>query len=498
MQLLRANTAVDVLIGPFVEDGDGDSPLTGLTLDVELSKNGQALTDSESAAPSHDSAGTVDGYYNCILGTTDTNTEGQLVLVVHHADALPIRHEYMVMAEAAWDSMFVAKDSGFMDVNIKAIDEDEGAPANLEAMYDGTGYAGGTIKLQTDLTQILGHTLTDTGTQLADGFQTFFDVAAPTTMLAINLPNQTMDITGNLSGSVGSLTGHTNQTADNDTKLDAVLAKLLAYFRLALRSDAGPTTDDATELTAINADGGSGAGNYVAGDSLEGIWDTGEANWLTGSGGDATEAKQDTLISVIGALNDVAAAGEVTDADTLVQYVKQLINILIGTTGITTWPAAAAPADGVSISEALRGLYEDRSLPSADYVVVGDTLAGVTLVATTTDVTNDVGITQAGADKAWGTAARVLTANTNLNDLDAAAVEAAVDAAFENPIPDPSTADSINEYIQSLKRVVINKQVITEATGDTVIYKDNDSTVHASVLAAYASDATDTTRKRLE
>lgn len=136
MQLLRANTAVDVLIGPFVEDGDGDSPLTGLSLDVELSKNGQALADSESAAPTHDSAGTVDGYYNCILGTTDTNTEGQLVLVVHHADALPIRHEYMVMAEAAWDSMFVAKDAGFMDVNIKSVgraDAQETEANNLES-----------------------------------------------------------------------------------------------------------------------------------------------------------------------------------------------------------------------------------------------------------------------------------------------------------------------------------------------------------------------------
>ena len=136
MQLLRANTAVDVLIGPFVDDADGDTPATGLTLDVELSKNGQALTDSESGAPTHDAAGTVDGYYNCILGTTDTNTEGQLVLVVHHADALPIRHEYMVMAEAAYDSMFVAKDAGFMDVNVKTIgrtDTQETEADNLES-----------------------------------------------------------------------------------------------------------------------------------------------------------------------------------------------------------------------------------------------------------------------------------------------------------------------------------------------------------------------------
>lgn len=48
-------------------------------------------------------------------------------------------------------------------------------------------------------------------------------------------------------------------------------------------------------------------------------------------------------------------------------------------------------------------------------------------VDTVTDVTNDVGITQAGADKVWGTAARILTASTNFNDLSAAEVNAQVD-----------------------------------------------------------------------
>ena len=54
-------------------------------------------------------------------------------------------------------------------------------------------------------------------------------------LTAINLPNQTMDIvgniTGNLSGSVGSLTGHTVQTADhtagiaaNQTDLNTIIA----------------------------------------------------------------------------------------------------------------------------------------------------------------------------------------------------------------------------------------------------------------------------------
>ena len=62
MQFLKANTAVDVLIGPFVDDTDGKTAETALTIDVEVSKNGQALANkNDVTAPVHDGAGTVDG-----------------------------------------------------------------------------------------------------------------------------------------------------------------------------------------------------------------------------------------------------------------------------------------------------------------------------------------------------------------------------------------------------------------------------------------------------
>jgi hypothetical protein len=67
------------------------------------------------------------------------------------------------------------------------------------------------------------------------------------------------------------------------------------------------------------------------------------------------------LASVVGALNDAAAADEVTSADTLVQYVKQLINILAGAPGVVTLKAAAAPASGVSLSEMIRAIYDDTN-----------------------------------------------------------------------------------------------------------------------------------------
>ena len=66
------------------------------------------------------------------------------------------------------------------------------------------------------------------------------------------------------------------QTDDIPGTLTTILAKLLAYVRLMTRSDAAVETDAATELTAINADEGAGAGNFSSQtDSEEAIADSG-------------------------------------------------------------------------------------------------------------------------------------------------------------------------------------------------------------------------------
>ena len=104
---LRKATAVDILIGPFVDDGDGKTAETGLTIDVELSKNGQALANKNDAtAPVHDAAGDIDGYYNCELDTTDTNTVGTLTVVCYSAGALPCRFDFQVVDALRYDDLF--------------------------------------------------------------------------------------------------------------------------------------------------------------------------------------------------------------------------------------------------------------------------------------------------------------------------------------------------------------------------------------------------------
>lgn len=100
-------------------------------------------------------------------------------------------------------------------------------------------------------------------------------------------------------------------------------------------------------------------------DSLQALRDRGDAAWVTATGF--------ALASVVGALNDTAAADEVTTGDTLVQYIKQLINILVGAPGVVTLKAAAAPASGVSLSEMIRAIYDDTN--SLEGTKIPDTLS---------------------------------------------------------------------------------------------------------------------------
>lgn len=105
-QILRQSTAVDVLIGPFVDITDGATAETGESPSVKLSKNGQALgAKNDATTPASDA----DGYYNCELDATDTNTVGTLILTVAASvNALPVRHEFQVVEEATYDFLYAS------------------------------------------------------------------------------------------------------------------------------------------------------------------------------------------------------------------------------------------------------------------------------------------------------------------------------------------------------------------------------------------------------
>ncbi len=103
---LEQSAAVTVKVGPFVDDGDGNTDETALTIaraDVRLAKNGGNLVQkTETTTLVHDEI----GMYNCLLDATDTNTLGILTLVIHEAGALHVRHDYMIVTTQVYDSLF--------------------------------------------------------------------------------------------------------------------------------------------------------------------------------------------------------------------------------------------------------------------------------------------------------------------------------------------------------------------------------------------------------
>ena len=152
---LKQSTARTLLIGPFLDDTDGKTAETGLTIsqaDVRLSKNGgDTAQKNESTSCTHDEL----GYYTCPLDTTDTGTLGILKLMVHESGALPVFQDFMVVPANVWDSMFGAD---YLLVDVAEVSGDSTAADNLELMFDGTGYAGGTTKLGVDVVAISGDT----------------------------------------------------------------------------------------------------------------------------------------------------------------------------------------------------------------------------------------------------------------------------------------------------------------------------------------------------
>lgn len=103
---LKQSTAVDVLLGPFLDSADGNTIEGALTItqpDIRLSKNGGAFAQKSAAQTlTHGE----NGWYPANLSTTDTNTLGVLVVAVHESGALPVWREFLVIPANIYDSFF--------------------------------------------------------------------------------------------------------------------------------------------------------------------------------------------------------------------------------------------------------------------------------------------------------------------------------------------------------------------------------------------------------
>jgi hypothetical protein len=105
MLYLRQSTAATVRVGPFVDETNGRTPETGLTInqaDIRLSKAGGDFAQSnDSGGGTHDEG----GWYSLQLDATDTNTLGRLLIAIDISGALPCWRGFMVVTANVFDTL---------------------------------------------------------------------------------------------------------------------------------------------------------------------------------------------------------------------------------------------------------------------------------------------------------------------------------------------------------------------------------------------------------
>jgi hypothetical protein len=102
---LKQSTAVTIVLPRQIDDTDGKTPETALTIsqaDVRLSKNaGTFAQKNDATSCTHMEF----GFYSCPLNATDTNTLGYLTVAVVETGALPCERTYLVVPANVYESL---------------------------------------------------------------------------------------------------------------------------------------------------------------------------------------------------------------------------------------------------------------------------------------------------------------------------------------------------------------------------------------------------------
>ena len=105
MWLRQSTASQEIQLGKFVDDTDGKTAETALTIantDIKLFKAGAT---SQASKNSGGATHMANGYYSAVLDDTDTNTLGLLEVTVDVAGALAVRREFMVMPAPVYDAL---------------------------------------------------------------------------------------------------------------------------------------------------------------------------------------------------------------------------------------------------------------------------------------------------------------------------------------------------------------------------------------------------------
>jgi hypothetical protein len=281
MNFLRQSTAVDIAIGPFIDD-DGITPATGLSItqaECRLKKNNGAWAQAnDNTTATHEE----EGWYEKELDATDTNTCGILIVAVYIAGSLAYWKEFQVVEEAVYDMFFAASATGIIGT---AQTGDAfarlGAPAGASVSAD-------VAAVKVDTAAIL----VDTGTTL--------DARIPAAL-----------VSGRMDCSVGAMAANVlTATAINADAITA--AKLAADVTTELQSGLATAANLSTLQTSVN--------------TIDDLLDT-EIGALTTAVADlptnaelatALGTADDAVLAAVAALNNLSSADVNAACDTAI------------------------------------------------------------------------------------------------------------------------------------------------------------------------------------
>ncbi len=117
MRFLRQNTAVHISVGPFYDVGDAVTPEEALTVtnftayfiteDDDNTVTTSATLTITASAGSNDMVHRAGAVYDLELTAAQTNFTGRAMLHIYDtSDVLPVFHEFMIMPQAVYDSLF--------------------------------------------------------------------------------------------------------------------------------------------------------------------------------------------------------------------------------------------------------------------------------------------------------------------------------------------------------------------------------------------------------
>lgn len=220
MNYLKQSTAATIKLGPFVDDTDGKTAETALTIaqaDVRLSKNGGDMAQKNDAtSATNDEL----GYYDVPLNATDTGTLGRLNVMVTKSGALPVWAEYLVVTANVFDTLC---STDKFDVNAAEMGGVAQADQYVK-VSSGTGTGqislnSGAVLLQATQTGVTIPTVTNLTNAPTNGDLTATMKTSVTTAATAATPTAAA-----VTGAVGSVTGNVGGNVNGTVKLDATQA----------------------------------------------------------------------------------------------------------------------------------------------------------------------------------------------------------------------------------------------------------------------------------